>query len=421
MNKKIKVVWITQFSNTEVRSNLNFRMFDLFSWVRYFGKGAKYSDFAKWITNGIKEFEKVPEIELHVVSHHMGLSSTNEFVMNGIYYHFFKTEDDNFIAQVSQRLSKHYHPSYNKNSQIIEKIVDKISPDIIHLYGAENPIYGMWVLYTKTQLPIIVSLQTLLSDPKFFGNYPMGKEEYEFRSTMEREIIQRADYVASAQSFKKIIAKEIKENVKYLDVRLAVAEKIEKIECQKEFDFVYFALDIEKAADWAIEAFALAQKKHPTITLNIIGGYNYTFKDELDTRIKELDIKSNIVFSGRQPTHSAVIQSIQRSKFALLPLKVDLLTGTIREAMYCEIPVVSTITPSTPELNNERQSILLSPKGDFESMANNMCLLIEQQNFADNIRKNALLTIKERYNNELSIWQLSKEYSKIVTITNKHK
>jgi len=64
------------------------------------------------------------------------------------------------------------------------------------------------------------------------------------------------------------------------------------------------------------------------------------------------------------------------------------------------LPVVSTITPETPNLNKKRESVLLSPAGDFSAMADNMLKLLNDENFAEKIRENACITASERVNNE---------------------
>lgn len=38
-----------------------------------------WSDYAAWITNGIKEFEKINDVELHVVSPYYGVSKVINF------------------------------------------------------------------------------------------------------------------------------------------------------------------------------------------------------------------------------------------------------------------------------------------------------------------------------------------------------
>ena len=138
--------------------------------------------------------------------------------------------------------------------------------------------------------------------------------------------------------------------------------------------------------------------------------------EEIKKRMKELGLEDEVDFTGRLATHDDVIKEVRKARFAVLPLKVDLISGTIREAMANGLPVVTTITPATPQLNEKRGSILLSEKGDFKAMAENMCRLLEDENFAERIRQNAATTISEKYSNTAFMNEWRERYYEIVKI-----
>ena len=144
--------------------------------------------------------------------------------------------------------------------------------------------------------------------------------------------------------------------------------------------------------------------------LNLSGAYTEEYKLNLDKRIKELGIEGNVVYSGSKSSHDEVIKQIKKSRFALLPIKVDVISSTIREAMACGLPVVTTITPGTPLLNTDRESVLLSEIGDYQSMAANMIKLVENEGLANSLRENAILTIKEVYSNSCFMEKWRKAY-----------
>ncbi|MBQ8222612.1 MAG: glycosyltransferase family 4 protein [Bacteroidales bacterium] len=400
--KKIKVVWICHLSNEEIRGNLHLR------------NGASkraIKDYSQWNTNGINEFKKFNDIELHVISPHTGLSiKLEEFIKDGIHYHIFKSEDDYFMFRLKRKFLKGRYetPEYKVNCNGILSIVKSIKPDIIHVIGAENPEYSKSALSMPKDIPLIVALQTLMIDPEFFMNYPISKKMYDYRSGIERKILQRSDYISCrVQRFTNILKEVYGPDIKILDMPLILGEKIDMAVCEKEYDFVYFAKEIEKAVDWAIESFALAHERYPGITLNIVGGYAVKTKRTLDKRLEELGISDKVSFSGSLPTHDNVIEQVRKSRFALLPLKIDLISGTIREAMANGLPVVTTVTSATPKLNESRESILLSEKGNHEAMAENMLSLLSSNEFAESIRSNAFKTTKEIRDNEASahLWR----------------
>ena len=264
--------------------------------------------------------------------------------------------------------------------------------------------------------PLLVSLQTLMSVPGFLENYPINKETYEYRSSIERKVLERADYIGTkTESHKEFIIKEIDNNANILHLRLALGvDSIIDNSIKKVYDFVYFANNINKAFDDALECFAIAKKKHKHITMNVIGSYDEDYIQRINNRIKELGITGSITFEGRLATHHDVMLGIQKSRFALLPLKVDLISGTIREAMIHGLPTLSTITPATPNLNAKRESILLSEIGDYISMANNMCKLLENDEFAQELGNNGIRTIEETFNNNKFMEEWRKAYYQII-------
>jgi glycosyltransferase involved in cell wall biosynthesis len=414
----MKVIWICHFSNSKIRKQLNFSMPFIEKVARKILRKPSSSsvDYSKWITNGIKEFEKFKDVELHVVSPHYGMRyRREEFEMNDIYYHFFKPDDNSYIKKQYNRFVNKEVVSYKGNRKIVKEIIDQVNPDIIHMYGAENPYYSISAIDIDTKKhPLIVSLQTLLSDKDFKANYPISEESYRFKSNIEQSILIKTKYIgSSAEKFRKIIWQSINTEAIFFNTFLAVGEVVKKCSCEKMYDFIYYSTNIAKAVDIAIEAFAIVCNKYPKLTLNIVGSKPEPFTRKLNFRIKELDIEKNVVFSGMLPTHEDVIRQVQLSKYALLPLKIDGVSGTIREAMFSGIPVVTTVTRTTPDLNLKRKSILISELGDYKAMAQNMINLIESPELAQILRDNGLITVNERWNNNKSMHQLLKAYNAI--------
>lgn len=80
-----------------------------------------------------------------------------------------------------------------------------------------------------------------------------------------------------------------------------------------------------------------------------------------------------------------------------------MITGAIRESIGCGMPVVSSITPATPKLNEKRESILLAEKENYNQLAQHMVTLIKNPNKANELRDNGLHTIAEKYNNDYAV------------------
>lgn len=415
--KKIKVVWVCEFSNSQVREHLKFAKWTPLAVYRRLKGKEGYYDFDVWNTNAIREFEEFNDIELHVIAPHLGILGIQHFAINGVNYHVFHSENDTIIERIKGRLLNCLKVGYPKNTKIIGYLIEQIKPDIVHYIGAENPHYSESALSLPKGIPMIVSLQTLMCDPDFKRNYPISQASYDYRSNIEIAVIKRADYVATkVEHFRAIIRQQIKENVQFLDMILAVGEKVNVTSTiDKQYDFVYFAADISKAVDFAIEAFAIAKRKHSGISLHVIGGYDETLMNEIKLQLERLGLTEGVDFTGKLPTYDDVIFEIRKARFALLPLKIDLISGTIRESMANGLPVVTTITPATPHLNVKRECVLLSEKGDFEAMATNMCKLLENEKFVEQLRANAILTVQEMYDNRAAMLKWKENYYNIIS------
>lgn len=417
----MKIVWICHFSNSFVREKMNlstsYSLFERILRKVLKRPGVAHADFAPWISNGILEFEDCGEFELHVISPHYGMIHKNEsFTKKGVNYYFFRPDDQTIFGKIKRKLSGLTN-IYNGNREEIKKFIRQIDPDIIHMYGAENPYYSSVALdIDKKKYPFLVSLQTLMSDDEFNKNYPISDLEYNSRVQIEKKIIKNIKYIGTEiEKYRSIIWEEINPEAIIFPTFLFLSQKVHILNVHKQFDFVYFAGGINKAADLAVEAFALAAQKKPEITLNIVGDTPEPFTSNLKTRIKELNIEDKIAFSGKLATHEDVIRQIQLSKYALLPLKIDIISGTIREAMFCGLPVVTTITPGgTPTLNENRISVLLSEKEDVSSIGENMIRLIEEPGLAKQLKENALITVNEMWNNKRIMEKLLVAYQDII-------
>ncbi len=416
--KRIKVVWICHLSNSEVRNYLPVKVPFLERMVRklFHDPSAENTDFAVWNTNGIREFEQfTDEVELHVVAPcHYLIPENVRFELRGIHYFFFKDHPQYLYLEIRKRLFGKYPYWYKRNRQRIKEEVESIAPDIVHVIGAENPYYSLSVLDFSTELPVIVQLQTLLSEPGFKDRYFMRAGDYEFRQKVEESVLSSCPYVGSTMTSFVPIVEKINPKAVIIPTCLALSEPVDKRENACLYDFVYFASNIDKAADWALEAFAIASRKHPGITLDIVGGGAPGCISALTARIIELGLSEYVRFEGRLATHDDVIKQIRLSRFALLPLKVDKLSGTIRESMANGIPVITTVTPDTPDLNSKRECVLLSDPGDFEGLAGNMCRLLEDDALAERLSRNSLLTANERQSNRNIMREWLEAYYRIL-------
>lgn len=419
MNKrKIRVAWVCSFSNEKMRARLPFDSGGCFrSLYKLLGVTfGRETDSAIWNTNAIEEMVKIDDVELHVICPVRGLAKKEVlYEENGIHYYFFREQNSNIVRFAWHQLFTKYTSHYKKNRRVISRFISEIQPDIVHVIGAENPYYSLSLLDVPSKIPTIIQLQALLTRLVNVTQIKEEKRAFYYKGLFEREIIKKADYIGTTlDDFRKFIKDEIKPDAKFLDLTLAMAQRVNLEPAVKQYDFVYFSSSISKAGKEALESFILAHKKNPNITLDIVGGYDDAFKEKLDARIKECGIESSITFEGRLPSHDDVIRQIRKARFALLPLKMDFVPNTLHEAMANGLPVVTTITDGTPSLNEKCQIVLLSEQNDFQAMADNMIALLDNEQLGNKLRQNAAAYEDYRSNNRSIIAKWVDDYKNIV-------
>ncbi len=395
-DKKLKVVWICSVSNVTLRHHLDLSVPLWHRVIRSImgSTEVKQADYAQWNSNAIEEFERFDDIDLHIIFVHGGMRRWQQrFEVKGIHYYAVSKGDTRISTFVRNHLFK-MEPAYARTHRIIAHIVNDLHPDIIHIMGAENPPYSPSIHLLSKDIPIIVQLQTLLSE--------LPVEELSPQLLKQRDcecgVLKRTDYIGKqGEAFTVTIRKTISPDAIFVNTRLVIGEKPNLQSCEKTFDFVYFASFVSKSLDLALEAFGIAYKKDKSLTLDVVGGINEDELVQYNKRLDELGCKAAVTFEGRLATHEDVIEQIRKARYALLPLKFDLVSGTIREAMWNGLPVITTITQGTPFLNERRESVLLSEIGNHEAMADNMLLLTGNTELANRLRQNAAITVEERY------------------------
>lgn len=421
-NNKIKVAWICHFSNKEFNQKLPLKAGGLFAFLYRLYKGRGVSteipDFGVWNINALNEMKKFTDrVEFHVIAPYPYLKTkVYEYEEDGINYHFFRSNTliVEKLYNLYPILHDVYKPSYRGNRSVVKSLINKIAPSIVHLVGAENPYYSLSALDIPQHIKLIVQLQTLMSDPKFFANSPLDRRSYAYIANIEKAVIRRADYVGTTiQDYRNIILEYITPEAKFLDLKLAVGEEIKKIDTKKEYDFVYFARSISKAGDWAVESFIEATKKHKGITMLVVGGYTAGEKESYEKLLASNGVLENVKFTGELPTHDDVLEAVAKARIALLPIKIDFIPGTIREANALGLPVVTSITEGTPLLNEKRQCALLSKGGDHKTMADNMIRVFEDKTLAEELIQNSYIRLQEAYDNSHAVANWVEGYEKL--------
>lgn len=387
---KTRIVMICHFSNAEVRSYLpldNRRLYAIMRKVlRMPSKSRGYGDVSAWCVNIIEEFKKKTDMELHVISAHSGLKkSVVSYTDGGVYYNFVNCDR----ATLLKRLIKDDGLWRKLNPMVmhVHRLVDKIKPDLVLMVGLENAYISSTVLGIKG-VPVLGLCQTIYNNPE---RSKYGKVDSK-NATTEMAIIKEYENFGVYCKMHYDLLRKIAPDVNIF--RYGFPSKgilLNPTPTVKEYEFVNFAvwMSSKKGFPDAIEATAIVKEKYPNVKVNLVGGGSEETKKELAAMAERLGVKENIVFTPFFEKHSDLLLHIQKSRFALLPSKMDNTSGTMNQAMQLGLPIVVYKTTGTPSFNREKQCALIAEHSNVQDLATQMLKLMDSPELAETLRVNA--------------------------------
>lgn len=403
MCDKIKVVWICHFSNDKIRSKLPL------------SKRLNYRDYAPWVSNLIKEFEKLDNIDLHIIAPHSGLlKAIYSFDIGKVNYHFYKPDLPIIHKRIPEKVYSFFpiNFAYPINRYFINSFISKIKPDIVNLIGAENLYYSTSVLDIKN-IPVYLSCQTVYSNPlrKIHSN-----ELIQYIWDSEVKIHKKIKYIGCGGRMHYDLVLKNNSDAIVFKMFFPLQKPINIKQQAKTIDFIFFAAGVtkKKGIEDAIDALAIVKKQYENITLNIVGIVNVKYKRYLLEKIRSNKLEENVTFQAYFTTHADMHQYITSAKFALLPVKLDIIPGTILEAIFLDLPVITCKTTGTPFLNKNNQSVLISEIDDINGLANNMIRIIESPTLALSLKGNAKRFIEKEFDNTTSALRLINNYEAVI-------
>lgn len=382
---------VCHFSNADVRSHLPLDgSRKLYTFVRKVlgmtTKGKNYGDIASWDTSTIKFFREQNDIELHVISAHSGLKKrVVSYEDQGVHYSFLRCERATMLKRVvsNDALWRKLNPMVKD----VHRLIGQIKPDLVLLMGAENAYYSSTVLGLD-KYPVYTLCQTVYNNPE---RAVYSKVDSKNAST-EMEIIKEHRYFGVYCKKHYDLLKSIAPDRYIFKFGFPSSGKmLEPIACEKKYDFVNFAMGMsaKKGYPDAIEATALVKKKYPNVTLNLVGGKSVEQKEEFAQMAEHLGVKDNVIFTPFFDKKSDLFRHIQQSRFALLPCKLDNVSGTMTQSMHLGLPLIVYKTTGTPAFNREKECVLIAENGNIEELAQCMLDFLEHPEKAQMLAKNA--------------------------------
>ena len=385
---KLKVALVCSFSNAKVREHLPLSSRKLYRLGRRVlglsTKSGGYGDVAGWDTYMIELLRKRDDIDLTVISAHTGLTKRHvAFDLEGVHYHFVKVEGATLLKHLISSPSLWHR--LNPMRPVVRNIVKKTQPDLLALIGAENAHISGTVLGIEG-IPLIVKCQTIYNNPDRGKSGPVdAKNAY-----VERLIFKDLKYVAVGTGMHCRLFRQFNQTA--YNFKWALGNLLPEVKpLDKEYDFVNYAMSMipKKGYPDAIKALAIVKEKYPQVKLNLVGGSSKEEKEALEKLVADLQLESNVTFTPFFERQEDLFQHLQKSRFALLPCKMDFVASTIRQAMHYELPVICYKTDGTPKLNQDKECVLIAENGNVEDLAAKMLKVLSDPEKVTELRQNA--------------------------------
>ncbi len=326
---------------------------------------------------------------------------TKKYSEHQFYFLFDRKFDEEFIFSenitpvIISPQTRHPFLWYIWFEKRLPKILKKINPDVFVSPDGYIPlnipfpslsvIHDINFVHRPEDLPFLVS--------KYYNYY------FPLFAKKSKRIATVSEYS------KNDIAKEFKINKEKIDVVYngcnilykkispELKEKTkEKFSCGKNYFIFIGAMHPRKNVKNLIIAFDEFKKSYNSdFKLLIVGNKMFKNKD-LEKSFKKLFFKKDIIFTGRLSIND--LKLVLASAFALTFTPFFEGFGIpILEAMYCDVPVISSNLTSIPEVCGNA-GILVNPHS-VEEIKNAMIKIVKDENLRNKLIKNAQIQRKK--------------------------
>ena len=394
---KLRIVLICHFMNEPIQKEL--------------GMDGNEKELAPWINLVIEEIRKRNDIELYLIAPFSKIFKNHSFSENNIHYHCIKIGIPFTRKYWSDRYELNLWSDFYLFNLQVRRLVKRINPDLINLYGAENAYYSSSILGIKGY-PILVTIQGFVSlEKENIGKDPMIKK----RIQIEERILGKFKYYGIEASFMGKYIKTFNPHARMFWFHFPFTKTDLITQVSKEYDLVFFARITKlKGIEDLINAVSIARARKPEIKLCIIGNVNGTYLNYLKMLIGNLNLIDNIVFKGFFPTQKEMHNEVVKARISVLPTYNDTIPGTIVESMLLGVPVISYATGGIPDLNNEGENVILVEQGDTGQLAIEIIELLTNINKQQELAERGMKYALSEFDNANSVNLMIQAYKAVI-------
>lgn len=425
MERKTKVVLLCHYWSDE--------MADMVGRKHYF------QELSPWIQETLNLFKGKEDVEIHVVAPNYA-SNTNLFCeKDRIHYHFYHyspTWLSTIVAPIIKKTIKHLEPykiaerlantltGFKIPAKNAVKIVRTIKPDLIHLYGSENPDYAAPAIQLIKEFPMLLTVQgfAYLQSP---GKTYLENKFHKYRVKYESYLNNTVKFITWPRKMTVLELNNSNPNhfnnceALYYLTAITKIPNVDALDTDKFYDLVYYArIDKNKGIEDLLEVVYRLKNKGYVLTTLIMGRGSEEYVIKIKRIIKEKELENIIDFAGFIERHEDVYEMAAKARLLVLPTYNDGIPNTVREAMFMKLPVVAYNVGGIPIFNQNRHCLHLVELRDLEGLEEGICKVLENADYRKELIDNSYQEAQEVYSPDAVYEQTINAYKKVLESIN---
>lgn len=404
---RTKVLWLCTYGNDDKWSRIS-RWYPL-----------NKTTYGLWIPDLLRGLENDNDYEISVASFTVfQKKSIVNWQKNGINY-FSYQKGLPVVGATLPIIDLVFNHLFNRIR--IRRIVRRVKPDIIHLFGAENPEYSSVIPILARKYRIVQTIQGFKTrDPD------VGEQKGFVRDIMERRRCRNEIRVLNvgrkficeqdAANYLQTVRKNPFEyRLAYFPINEALVAKVLSEGVVKKYDFVFLSrLVLAKGIFDFIKIVGLIKSRNPDSRFAVAGPA--MSKADFEQSCRDVRVPpSSVDFFGKLPSQYDVYKLMSQSKVYLCPTYNDSFPTTIREAMSLGTAVVAYRTGGIPYVNEEEEDpyVELVEQGDFAGMAEKAQAIVSNPEKLSSMIRRGQERAKERFSLDSHIRTLKQVYNEV--------
>lgn len=332
----------------------------------------------------------------------------------------------------------------------LKYILKSFEPDLVHVFGTEYPhalamtkcadskhlLVGIQGLCSRIAdcygagLPGWIQKRYLLRDLLKGDNIAGQQKKFRRRGEMEIQCLQRAAYITGRTAWDRITVQEINPDAGYYEMNETLRPEFYEACWQRETCEPYSIFLSQgnyplKGLHFLIKALPKIIEHYPEVKVYVAGDVitRYeTLKDKLKIGsygqycrklIRHYGLEDTICFVGQLNSHKMRERYLQSHVF-LSASVLENSSNSVGEAMLLGMPVVSSDVGGISSLLTDKKEGLLYPCMDEDALAEAVCRMFGEDDFAVECAKRARERALKTHNSESNYSRLLEIYSTLL-------